>query len=151
VPRRQQRGHHERHHRHPLDLHRRGQPTLDQALILQKFPVAPPPWTPSVIEGGVSRRRGRARRGDVPIATIAELAGVSPPTVSKVLDGVRAALVHAGIAPDADLERRGVFTVDAGLRLGSDLLDLRQRPTASRRHEIDTHLVVRGSAAAPVA
>jgi DNA-binding LacI/PurR family transcriptional regulator len=32
------------------------------------------------------RRRGR-RRGDLTIATIAQLAGVSPPTVSKVLNG----------------------------------------------------------------
>jgi len=32
------------------------------------------------------KRRGR-RRGDLPVATIAQLAGVSPPTVSKVLNG----------------------------------------------------------------
>ncbi|MCZ7438165.1 LacI family DNA-binding transcriptional regulator [Micromonospora sp. WMMC241] len=31
----------------------------------------------------------KPRRGDLPIATIAELAGVSPPTVSKVLNGRR--------------------------------------------------------------
>ncbi|GAA0913168.1 LacI family DNA-binding transcriptional regulator [Virgisporangium aurantiacum] len=47
-----------------------------------------------MIEGGVSRRRGSARRGDVPITTIAELAGVSPPTVSKVLNGRR------GVGPE---------------------------------------------------
>ena len=46
------------------------------------------------------------------------------------LDGVRAALDHAGIAPTDDLERRGVFTFDDGLRLGSELLALPGRPTA---------------------
>ncbi|GIJ72393.1 LacI family DNA-binding transcriptional regulator [Virgisporangium ochraceum] len=40
-----------------------------------------------MIEGSGRRPRGGARRGDVPITTIAELAGVSPPTVSKVLNG----------------------------------------------------------------
>jgi LacI family xylobiose transport system transcriptional regulator len=42
-----------------------------------------------VIQEGGPRRRGGLRRGDVPITTIAELAGVSPPTVSKVLNGRR--------------------------------------------------------------
>jgi LacI family xylobiose transport system transcriptional regulator len=46
------------------------------------------------------------------------------------LDGVRAALDYAGIAPADDLERRGVFTFDDGLRLGSELLALPSRPTA---------------------
>jgi DNA-binding LacI/PurR family transcriptional regulator len=46
------------------------------------------------------------------------------------LDGARAALDHAGIAPADDLERRGVFTFDDGLRLGSELLALPERPTA---------------------
>ena len=46
------------------------------------------------------------------------------------LDGVRAALDHAGIAPADDLERQGVFTFDDGLRLGSELLALPERPTA---------------------
>ena len=46
------------------------------------------------------------------------------------LDGVRAALDHAGIALADDLERRGVFTFDDGLRLGSELLALPVRPTA---------------------
>jgi LacI family xylobiose transport system transcriptional regulator len=40
-----------------------------------------------VIESNLPLPRGKARRGDVPITTIAELAGVSPPTVSKVLNG----------------------------------------------------------------
>jgi LacI family xylobiose transport system transcriptional regulator len=42
-----------------------------------------------VIDSDRPHARGRARRGDVPITTIAELAGVSPPTVSKVLNGRR--------------------------------------------------------------
>jgi DNA-binding LacI/PurR family transcriptional regulator len=46
------------------------------------------------------------------------------------LDGVRAALDHACIAPAEELERRGVFTFDDGLRLGSELLALPERPTA---------------------
>jgi DNA-binding LacI/PurR family transcriptional regulator len=33
------------------------------------------------------RRPRKPRRGDLPVATIAQLAGVSPPTVSKVLNG----------------------------------------------------------------
>lgn len=40
-----------------------------------------------MIEEGRTQRRRSRRRGDLPIATIAELAGVSPPTVSKVLNG----------------------------------------------------------------
>lgn len=40
-----------------------------------------------MIEDGPPQPRRKARRGDVPIATIAELAGVSPPTVSKVING----------------------------------------------------------------
>ncbi|MDG4785320.1 LacI family DNA-binding transcriptional regulator [Micromonospora sp. WMMD1102] len=40
-----------------------------------------------MLEEGRPRRRPARRRGDLPIATIAELAGVSPPTVSKVLNG----------------------------------------------------------------
>jgi DNA-binding LacI/PurR family transcriptional regulator len=43
---------------------------------------------------------------------------------------VRAALDNAGIAPDGELERRGMFTVDDGVRLGSELLALPERPTA---------------------
>ena len=46
------------------------------------------------------------------------------------LDGARAALDHAGIAPADDLERRGVFTFEDGLRLASELLALPGRPTA---------------------
>ncbi|MFI9639292.1 LacI family DNA-binding transcriptional regulator [Micromonospora sp. NPDC051925] len=42
-----------------------------------------------MIEEGQRRRPRKPRRGDLPIATIAELAGVSPPTVSKVLNGRR--------------------------------------------------------------
>jgi DNA-binding LacI/PurR family transcriptional regulator len=42
---------------------------------------------------GRPRRRGQ-RRGDLPVATIAELAGVSQPTVSKVLNG------RAGVGAD---------------------------------------------------
>lgn len=38
-------------------------------------------------DGAPEALRGRGRRGDVPITTIAELAGVSPPTVSKVING----------------------------------------------------------------
>lgn len=62
-----------------------------------------------MIEDGVSRPRGRTRRGDVPITTIAELAGVSPPTVSKVLNGRR------GVGPET---RRRVETLlrDHGYR-----------------------------------
>jgi LacI family transcriptional regulator, xylobiose transport system transcriptional regulator len=41
---------------------------------------------------GARRRRGRLR-GDLTVATIAQLAGVSPPTVSKVLNG------RAGVGP----------------------------------------------------
>ncbi|MDG4830758.1 LacI family DNA-binding transcriptional regulator [Solwaraspora sp. WMMD1047] len=40
-----------------------------------------------MIESGRRYRARKPRRGDLPIATIAELAGVSPPTVSKVLNG----------------------------------------------------------------
>ncbi|MDG9675973.1 LacI family DNA-binding transcriptional regulator [Micromonospora sp. DH14] len=40
-----------------------------------------------MIEDGQRQRSRKLRRGDLPIATIAELAGVSPPTVSKVLNG----------------------------------------------------------------
>lgn len=40
-----------------------------------------------MIEGGRSRRLRGPRRGDLSVAAIAELAGVSPPTVSKVLHG----------------------------------------------------------------
>lgn len=40
-----------------------------------------------VIEEGRRRNSRKPWRGDLPIATIAELAGVSPPTVSKVLNG----------------------------------------------------------------
>ncbi len=40
-----------------------------------------------MIEGGRSRRRREPRRGDLSVAAIAQLAGVSPPTVSKVLHG----------------------------------------------------------------
>jgi DNA-binding LacI/PurR family transcriptional regulator len=40
-----------------------------------------------VIEEGQPQRHRKPRRGDLPVATIAELAGVSPPTVSKVLNG----------------------------------------------------------------
>ncbi|MDI5939248.1 MULTISPECIES: LacI family DNA-binding transcriptional regulator [unclassified Micromonospora] len=40
-----------------------------------------------MIEDGPRRHPRKPRRGDLPIATIAELAGVSPPTVSKVLNG----------------------------------------------------------------
>ncbi|MFC0529513.1 LacI family DNA-binding transcriptional regulator [Phytohabitans kaempferiae] len=40
-----------------------------------------------MIEDGRPRRHRKPRRGDLPIARIAELAGVSPPTVSKVLNG----------------------------------------------------------------
>jgi DNA-binding LacI/PurR family transcriptional regulator len=46
------------------------------------------------------------------------------------LDGMRAALDHAGITLAEDLERRGVFTFEDGLRLGSELLALPERPTA---------------------
>ncbi|GHJ07297.1 transcriptional regulator [Micromonospora humidisoli] len=42
-----------------------------------------------MIEEGRRRRSRKPRRGDLPLATIAELAGVSPPTVSKVLNGRR--------------------------------------------------------------
>ncbi|MEO3773037.1 LacI family DNA-binding transcriptional regulator [Micromonospora sp. B9E7] len=40
-----------------------------------------------MIEEGQGRYSRKPWRGDLPIATIAELAGVSPPTVSKVLNG----------------------------------------------------------------
>ncbi|MBM0276027.1 LacI family DNA-binding transcriptional regulator [Micromonospora tarensis] len=40
-----------------------------------------------MIEQGQGRYSRKPWRGDLPIATIAELAGVSPPTVSKVLNG----------------------------------------------------------------
>ncbi|PTA47620.1 LacI family DNA-binding transcriptional regulator [Micromonospora sp. RP3T] len=40
-----------------------------------------------MIEEGPRPHFRKPRRGDLPIATIAELAGVSPPTVSKVLNG----------------------------------------------------------------
>jgi LacI family xylobiose transport system transcriptional regulator len=46
------------------------------------------------------------------------------------LDGFRAALDHAGVAFDADLERRGVFTFEDGRDLGAELLALPRRPTA---------------------
>lgn len=42
-----------------------------------------------MIEEGPRPHPRKPRRGDLPIATIAELAGVSPPTVSKVLNGRR--------------------------------------------------------------
>ncbi|SCF06048.1 transcriptional regulator, LacI family [Micromonospora matsumotoense] len=42
-----------------------------------------------MIEEGRRRGSRKPRRGDLPIAAIAELAGVSPPTVSKVLNGRR--------------------------------------------------------------
>ncbi|MGX4655226.1 LacI family DNA-binding transcriptional regulator [Micromonospora sp. SCSIO 07396] len=42
-----------------------------------------------MIEKGPEQHLRRPRRGDLPIAAIAELAGVSPPTVSKVLNGRR--------------------------------------------------------------
>src|SRR5512142_2368206 len=41
---------------------------------------------PCMVEGDPRPRRGRPR-GDLTVAAIAELAGVSPPTVSKVLNG----------------------------------------------------------------
>jgi LacI family xylobiose transport system transcriptional regulator len=47
-----------------------------------------------VIEAGRSSPQRKARRGRVPLATIAELAGVSSPTVSKVLNG------RDGVGPD---------------------------------------------------
>lgn len=40
-----------------------------------------------MIDEGPPQPRRKARRGDIPIATIAQLAGVSPPTVSKVING----------------------------------------------------------------
>jgi LacI family xylobiose transport system transcriptional regulator len=40
-----------------------------------------------MIEGGRPGGRRRSRRGDLSVAAIAKLAGVSPPTVSKVLHG----------------------------------------------------------------
>ncbi|MCT2278994.1 LacI family DNA-binding transcriptional regulator [Micromonospora chalcea] len=42
-----------------------------------------------MIEEGPRPHLRKPRRGDLPLATIAELAGVSPPTVSKVLNGRR--------------------------------------------------------------
>lgn len=46
------------------------------------------------------------------------------------LDGARAGLEHAGVALTDDLERRGVFTFEDGMRLGSELLAQPERPTA---------------------
>ncbi|MET8042205.1 LacI family DNA-binding transcriptional regulator [Micromonospora sp. NPDC005215] len=46
------------------------------------------------------------------------------------LDGFRAALDYAGVAFDATLERRGVFTFDDGRDLGAQLLARPDRPTA---------------------
>ena len=48
----------------------------------------------------------------------------------SALDNHRAALDHAGIPFDESLERRGTFTVDDGLTLGTELLTLPERPTA---------------------
>lgn len=45
-------------------------------------------------------------------------------------DGFRAALDHADILFDDSLERRGVFTVDDGVGMASDLLALPRPPTA---------------------
>ncbi|MGI5149377.1 LacI family DNA-binding transcriptional regulator [Plantactinospora sp. CA-294935] len=46
------------------------------------------------------------------------------------LDGFRAALDHAGILFDENLERRGVFTFDGGRKPAQELLALPERPTA---------------------
>jgi DNA-binding LacI/PurR family transcriptional regulator len=57
---------------------------------------------------GLPRRRTR-RRGDLPVATIAELAGVSQPTVSKVLNG------RSGVGADTR-ERVEALLRDHGYR-----------------------------------
>jgi DNA-binding LacI/PurR family transcriptional regulator len=82
-------------------------------------------------------RRPR-RAGDLPVAAIAELAGVSPPTVSKVLNG------RAGVGE----ETRRVFLFEQGRDL---CLELLRRPDPPRRTRIElpTTLVVRDSTAPP--
>ncbi len=78
--------------------------------------------------GGRSATEHRIRFGHRRIAWIGGPLGSAPS--AERFHGYQAALDSAGITPDRALVRHDVFSVEAGLRHGHDILTLKEPPTA---------------------